>query len=146
MSAEPFYTGGCLCGGFKYEIKGKIDKLMTCHCDSCHKTCGATFWSVFLVPRTNVTFLERSTATLYARPGKTCYRFFCNRCGCSLYNENGGDPKHFYVAAGTLDGDPGIGVTAEIFVNDKKPWHTLYEGVPNSGEGEVWKTLLSKDN
>ena len=144
MSDDQTYTGSCLCGGFKYEIKGKINKLLTCHCNACQKACGATFWAVFIVPRENVNFLEKSTATVFARPGKPCNRFFCNRCGCSLFNELEFDPKNYYMAVGTLEGDPGIGVDAEVFCNYKKPWHTLYEGVPNSGEGEAFAIVKAK--
>jgi hypothetical protein len=36
-------TGGCLCGGVRYEITGKIGPVGHCHCITCRKAQGGAF-------------------------------------------------------------------------------------------------------
>jgi hypothetical protein len=36
-------TGSCPCGGIRYEIVGKIDPVLNCHCSMCRKLTGAAF-------------------------------------------------------------------------------------------------------
>ena len=143
MSSEEKHTGSCICGGFKYEITGKVEILVNCHCNNCQKATGANVYSIFMVPMTRVKFTERSTIKLY-ESSATCRRFFCGRCGCSAWSVNACDPMTYYLCAGSFDGDPGIKTTGEIFVNYKKPWQQLDPNAPNSGEGELWETVIPK--
>ena len=143
MSSEEKHTGGCICGGFKYEITGKVEILVNCHCNNCQKATGASFYPLFLVPKTRVKFTERSTIKLY-ESSATCRRHFCSTCGCSAWDENACDPKVYYLSGGSFDGDPGIKTTGEMYVNYKKPWQELDPNASNSGEGEIWEAVVLK--
>ena len=33
-------TGGCACGGVRYEVHGKLRDVITCHCVQCRRTSG----------------------------------------------------------------------------------------------------------
>src|SRR5258707_3986045 len=35
--------GGCLCGGLRYEINGKLENAGNCHCSMCRKNTGSAF-------------------------------------------------------------------------------------------------------
>ena len=39
-------------------------------------------------------------------------------------------PERVWVAAGTLDGDPGIRAGANAFVTSQAEWHELTDGLP----------------
>lgn len=40
-SLQSNFTGGCLCGAVRYEIKGKPVVVARCHCEECQKISGA---------------------------------------------------------------------------------------------------------
>ena len=54
MCAEVTYSGGCLCGGFKYTNTGERFQLTNCHCNKCHKATGAALYTTFVIPRSCV--------------------------------------------------------------------------------------------
>ena len=127
-------TGSCQCGGFRYEYSGKPTAFYNCHCKICRKASGGTFLGIFAVPVSNMIFLAKETLASYEST-KGVNRYFCTRCGCSTYCTV--DENDFYMTAGTLDQEPGIGLQAEIFVTYKAPWHRLCGDVPSSGEDEL---------
>ena len=43
MSEQKRYTGSCLCGGLRYEIRGEIGDIVQCHCQRCRKANGTAF-------------------------------------------------------------------------------------------------------
>ena len=34
------HAGGCLCGGVRYEVTGRLRSVMLCHCSMCRRTHG----------------------------------------------------------------------------------------------------------
>lgn len=34
------HTGGCLCGGVRYAIRGELRGVIACHCSQCRRTSG----------------------------------------------------------------------------------------------------------
>ena len=145
MCAEVTYTGGCLCGGFKYTYTGKMFPLVNCHCGICKKATGAALYTVFVVPRSCVTITEATTDAFY-ESSEGCRRHFCNRCGTSLYDEINVIPDMLTMSVSTLAEYPQTSVGGEMMVHYKAPWHTLYDGVPNYGEydpsfGEIMQAM-----
>jgi hypothetical protein len=98
--------GGCLCGGVRFAIDGKLGPAGHCHCSQCRRASGAAFASNAPV-RTRY-FTLRSGAELVreyeSSPGK--YRAFCCRCGSPLYSRRESEPALRRIRLGTLDGDP----------------------------------------
>ena len=133
MCADVTYSGGCLCGGFKYIYTGEIFQPLNCHCNKCQKATGAALYTLVFIPRSRVTITEAATDTFYAS-SEGIQRHFCNRCGTSLYDEVTILPDMIFISASTLDEYPETSIASESFVNYKAPWHTLYDGVPSYGE------------
>ena len=133
MCAEVTYKGGCLCGGFRFTYTGKMFQLNSCHCNKCQKATGAAFYTLFVIPRSCVTITEAATDTFY-ESSEGARRHFCNKCGASIYDEVTALPDTIIISVSTLDEFPETNMEAEMFVNYKTPWHTLYKGVPNYGE------------
>jgi hypothetical protein len=57
-------------------------------------------------------------------------RTFCGDCGSSLLFRFDGLPDAVWVAAGTLDDDPGIRPDAHIFVASKACWYEIADALP----------------
>ena len=37
---DTIHTGGCLCGGVRYAIRGELRGVIACHCAQCRRTSG----------------------------------------------------------------------------------------------------------
>ncbi len=125
--------GSCLCAKIHYEIDGVVSEMTNCHCGMCRKAHGAAF-ATFLMPGPGG-FRWTQGEELVERyaSSKELERLFCRVCGSSLAvtePASGG----VYVAAGTLDGDPGVRAGSHIFVGSKAPWHEILDELPRSEE------------
>lgn len=123
--------GGCLCGGVRYEADGPLTYLSHCHCSRCRKWHGAATGPYTPVLRERFRFVtgEDLLRTYTVDGGGD--RTFCSTCGSSLfYAEFGADSTHVVIAAGTLDGDPGVRPMLHIHVASKAPWHEITDDLP----------------
>ena len=71
------FTGGCLCGNVRIVASGLPYRVGLCHCLDCRKHHGALFHASAVFPQDAVT-IDGETRD-YAG------RFFCPRCGSSLF-------------------------------------------------------------
>jgi hypothetical protein len=60
-------------------------------------------------------------------------RGFCRVCGSNVPLPVSGEEK-LYIAAGTLDDDPGTRLQAHIFVASKAPWVEITDDLPQFDE------------
>ena len=42
-------TGGCRCGGIRYEVTGVPQQLVVCHCTDCQRQSGSAFGMTLVV-------------------------------------------------------------------------------------------------
>ena len=127
MPNEEGGSGGCLCGGVRYRVNGRLDDIGACHCSQCRKTTGHYFAA---------TACERSALTLEADVTLAWYpsspgarRGFCSRCGSSLFWERIGEDR-IDILAGTLDQPTGLKMTDHIYVGDKGDYYEISDGLP----------------
>ncbi|GGD02840.1 GFA family protein [Aureimonas glaciei] len=85
-------TGGCLCGSVRLTASGQPDRVGICHCLDCRKHHGALFYAAAIFPQDAVT-VEGETRDHAGR-------FFCPRCGSSVFARSGDEIE---VALGSLD-------------------------------------------
>ena len=86
------FTGGCLCGNVRFVASGRPYRVGLCHCLDCRKHHGALFHASAVFPQDAVT-IEGETRD-YAG------RFFCPRCGSSLFGRTADEIE---VNLGSLD-------------------------------------------
>jgi hypothetical protein len=95
---------------------------------------GAASNATVLVPRDELAWLAgQELLQSYARP--TGWRTtFCRRCGSPApqLHPSGGA---WWVPAGVLDDDPGVGIGGHIFVGSKAPWDEIGGSAPRFDEG-----------
>ncbi|MBW9257348.1 MAG: GFA family protein [Candidatus Thiodiazotropha sp. (ex. Lucinisca nassula)] len=130
-------TGRCLCGAVRYQITGNLGIFQYCHCSRCRKFTGSAFAANLLVSPKQFEWL--SGAQLVGRyelsEAKHFATGFCKQCGSSLpwLSQSG---KAVIVPAGTLDEDPGIHPSQNVFSTSGADWyeepHTLphYDTLP----------------
>jgi hypothetical protein len=127
--------GGCLCGGVRFRITGKLGPAGYCHCKTCQRASGSAFAANAPV-RTRY-FELHSGAELVCEyessPGK--FRAFCGRCGSPVYSRRDAEPELRRIRLGTLDGDPGRRPLAHVWVGDEAPWYEIEDALPQYAEG-----------
>jgi len=130
---ETVATGGCMCGGVRYEVRGKLRDIVACHCVQCRKSSGH-FVAATACRRSAFTLLKADTLRWYvAVPGYR--RGFCCACGSSLFFEEDGGER-VSIAAGTLDEPQGLSIVAHIFASEAGDYYELGTDVPVSPGGE----------
>jgi hypothetical protein len=128
-------TGGCLCGGVRFEVTLPFSDANYCHCSRCRKHSG-TFGSIVgHVPRSQVHVLEgEELIRVYEPPGGRV-KAFCSVCGSSLFGNEWPEGDEIAIRFGALDGDPGMRPDFHVFVDSRAAWDELPDdGLPRHGE------------
>lgn len=112
-------SGRCLCGAVTYSVDITDGKVEACHCTMCRSWSGGPFLSVGHDGA--VAFGGEEHIGVY-RASAWGERAFCKVCGSSLYWRLQGS-DHFAFAAGTLQTDPGLQFTRQIFIDEKPGYY-----------------------
>ena len=128
-------TGGCMCGGIRYEISEPLVGASYCHCTRCQRRSG------------NATSVSGRTApgSLRIAQGEELLRSWspedgnpkvsCSRCGSQLWAEDRTQPGVYFVRLGTFDSDPGVRPSYHQFVDYAAVWEPLPDdGLPRYPE------------
>ncbi|WP_372366447.1 GFA family protein [Candidatus Uabimicrobium sp. HlEnr_7] len=113
--------GRCLCGKISYQVVGTLLDMLNCHCSMCRKSQGTAFSTWIAVERKLCSIVSEVNLQSFAS-SKEVTRYFCCKCGSNLFWQR--NPRLIWVAAGTLDTDPGIQPSRDIFLEDKVNWYT----------------------
>ena len=105
------FTGGCLCGAVRIVATGRPYRVGLCHCLDCRKHHGALFYAAAVFPREAVT-VEGET-------GDYAGRFFCPRCGSSVFARSGDETE---VHLGALDAPNLLTPTYENWIVRRESW------------------------
>ena len=121
-------SGGCLCGGVRFETEGRLREVIYCHCSQCRRQSGF-YYAATDVAADHLKLVEQSTLSWY-RASETARRGFCSRCGSALFWQADGSEK-ISVLAGAFDRPSGLKMGYHIFCEDKADFYDLPEdGLP----------------
>jgi hypothetical protein len=125
-------TGGCLCGGVRYEITGPCRDVINCHCQNCRRTHGH-IGAYTSARQSDLKLIERQTLQWYHDRSPDTWRGFCNQCGASLFWDARDGRGKMAIAAGSLD----AGDNLQYYeINDGLPqYETGNDGALESGDG-----------
>lgn len=126
-------TGGCMCGGVRYTVKGPLRDIVACHCQQCRRSSGHFVAATACKQKYFQLDAHDSLRWFSAVPGFR--RGFCNVCGSSLFFEEVGGER-ISIAAGSLDNQQGLRVAAHLFTAEAGDYYALNDGVPQSLGGE----------
>jgi len=124
------YKGGCLCGGIKYEITGKIRNIICCHCSECRKAQGSAYATNGVVSEAsfNIVSGENLLSSFEPSPGYT--KLFCSNCGSPIISKSTRNPGVVRVRVGTIETDIQEMPEAHIFVGSKANWDEVCGELP----------------
>lgn len=130
MNAGP-HAGSCLCGGVKYRVDGRFDRVTHCHCSMCRKTHGAAFATYATVASAQVDIEAHAGALKWHRSSPTVERGFCTGCGASLFwRDEVREPGMVAFSLGTIDTPLDPGEQSHIFTGSKADWYVIEDHWP----------------
>lgn len=127
MTPSLRHSGGCLCGGVRYELEGPVRAVVACHCSQCRRTSGH-FVAATRAPSKNLHLIASGTLTWF-RSSEGAERGFCRRCGANLFWRPV-DGTTTSIMAGTLDVPTHLKIQRHIFVADKSDYYSIEDSVP----------------
>jgi len=131
---EGVIQGSCLCGEVAFEIAGRPQGLMYCHCSRCRRARSAAHGSNLFFKPEQIRWLRgESLVKYYKDPSARSFTTtFCGKCGSGAPSVNL-QRQVAHVPAGSLDTDPGMTAT-RIFVGSKPGWVEITDSLPQFAE------------
>ncbi len=127
---EPTLTGGCLCGGVRFELTEVPTDAGYCHCTRCQRRTGAAASPQARIDASTFRLLQgEDLIDGWTAPDTGFEKCFCRECGGHLYSRNSNRPEQMSVRLGAFDGDPGVRPSWRAFVSYAAPW----EPIPDDG-------------
>jgi hypothetical protein len=123
-------SGGCLCGGVRYEVNGRFLRASHCHCSRCRRHSGAAVCTQGRVRREDFHLLSGVELLRVYRPERGAAKVFCSVCGSSLFGGTWPEGPEVSIRLGTVDGDPGIRPQYHTFVGSKAVWDEILDDLP----------------
>jgi|SRR5579872_4166987 len=132
MAMSKTITGGCMCGGVRYEVHGPLRDIVACHCTQCRRASGHFVTATACRRKAFKLASDRTLKWYVAVPGHR--RGFCGECGSVLFFEEVGGER-VSIAAGSLDEPQGLKVAAHIFTSEAGDYYEIDPAVPASPRG-----------
>ena len=132
-----FFTGGCMCGRVRFEIRGPLGAAGYCHCTRCQRRTGTASSVQVRIEGSSLRVIAGEGALrAYAPPGGF-EKLFCGDCGSSLFTRSPADPSQMSIRLGAFDEDPGVRPSWRQFVAYAAPWEPIPDdGLPRFDEGK----------
>lgn len=114
-------TGGCHCGGVRYQVTGEPVMVSLCHCQDCRRSAGAPIvaWAMFRATALEVT---AGKTRVYAS-SENGRRHFCADCGSGLFYENAVIlPGIIDVQSATLDDPESLPPRVQMQLAERLSW------------------------
>ena len=130
MSNQPS-SGSCLCGKVSYEVSDNLGIFQYCHCSRCRKFTGSAHAANIIIAIDHFKWISGEALVSSFEPEDTKHfaTAFCKNCGSSL-PWLGKSKKAIVVPAGTLDTDPGIRPSQNIFCGSDAEWYRESSELP----------------
>jgi len=120
-------TGGCACGGIRYEIEGEHKQLLVCHCTYCQTRSGSAFGMSLFLDGDALT-ITRGEPKIWRRTtdsGRAALTAFCPDCGTLIFGRPEWRPDMLALKPGTLDDRSWLQPDVQIWTRSKQPWVTI---------------------
>ena len=121
------HSGGCLCGGVRYQARGPLREVIFCHCSQCRKQTGL-FYATTAVAQVDLTMLAEQPLRWFAA-SEFADRGFCGTCGSALFWK----PRHadhIAILVGSLDDPGGLKGAYHICCAERPTYFPLADGLP----------------
>lgn len=112
------FTGSCMCGSVRYEIRRPSLDALDCHCTMCRKLHAADYATYLMAWPEEVTWNGEGNLTTY-QSSANGVREFCKDCGTIMRARGQAGDGREEIPAGSLDNDPPIRLVGHIFTHEK---------------------------
>ena len=130
MSGPPVLSGGCLCGGVRFELHAAPQVAGYCHCTRCQGRTGSGASAQALVDGSAFALVRGEELVQgWRHPDGGMEKCFCRECGAHLFSRQPDTGSATAVRMSAFDGDPGVRPSFRAFVAYAAPW----EPVPDDG-------------
>lgn len=121
------FTGGCACGGIRYQTAAEPVLMLHCHCRDCQRSSGGPFSSFTIVPKDAFRLLQGSLR-FHDRPseaGGETHRGFCTNCGSPIVVTTDSQPQIVAIRTASLDDPSWFKLQMEVWISDAHPWDQM---------------------
>ena len=126
--AEARVTGGCLCGGVRYEADHLPWGSGYCHCRMCQQSVGNVFALYAAFRRSGFRYTKGEPKRY--RSSDIATRGFCDQCGSPLTFEYDHDAENLDVTVGSLDDPEQVRPTHHTGTESAVSWLKIDDGLP----------------
>jgi len=121
-------SGGCLCGGVRFELDTVPETASYCHCTRCQRRTGTAASVQTRVSADDLRVVAGEELVREWAPADGWAKCFCGRCGSALWSR---DPATgaLGVRLGAFDSDPGVRPSYRQYVAYAAAW----EQIPDDG-------------
>jgi len=128
-------TGGCLCGGVRFELREPPRQATYCHCSRCRRRSGTAASAEARIDAETLTMLSGEELVRTYTPPDGWHELFCSTCGSALFSRDPDDPSTMCVGLGAFDGDPGVRPSRREFTAHAAVWEPVpADGLPRFDE------------
>ena len=134
------HSGGCACGAVRYVVHGKPAVGTVCHCRFCQRRLASAFAVLASFPEESVEILQGQLVEREHRSGESgrwLKMNFCPTCGTTISHTAELRPGTRTIAAGTFDDLDWFKIDRHIWVQSKRPWVSIPEGIAMFQKGFV---------
>jgi hypothetical protein len=120
-------TGGCPCGGARFEVTAMPLLVYACHCTECQRWSGSAF-SMSMPVAANSFRMMRGDPKSWRRIGASGVEstyWFCGGCGGRVYGQRDARPDIIAVRAGTLDDTSWLRPVAHVYMRSAQAWEQV---------------------
>ena len=123
-------TGGCNCGGVRFEIDAPLTGAGYCHCTRCQRRTGGAVSAQARIDGSTFRLVQgEELVKAWHPPDGGFEKCFCGECGAHLFARNPDDPAQMSIRMAAFDGDPGVRPSWRAFVAYAADW----EPIPDDG-------------
>jgi hypothetical protein len=126
----PSTSGGCLCGGVRFELTRPVEAAGYCHCTRCQRRTGAAASANARIDGRDFRFVSgEHLVKAWRHPDGGFEKCFCSECGAHLFSRDPENHDRMAIRLGAFDGDPGVRPAWHAFTAYSAPW----EPIPDDG-------------
>ena len=130
MVSNAALSGGCLCGGVRFELTAPPSSAGYCHCTRCQRRTGTASSAQARIDGRTFRLLQgEHLVKAWRHPDGGFEKCFCRECGAHLYSRNPDDHTQMSVRMGAFDEDPGVRPSWRAHVAYACAW----EPIPDDG-------------
>ena len=128
MESVKAFTGGCLCGGVRFELRGEPANSVMCHCRMCQRASGAPVTALMFMSPDQIVVTKGQTRSLGFSP--RTWRHICDNCASPVFFTRDARPDLQAVYVGALDDPSGFRPLMHVCVASAMTWLDIRDDAP----------------